>query len=720
MKEFFSKYKWPLLIAATAILVRIIYLIEVSQKTGFSVPMVDEQWHWLWAQEIVEKSFWGEGSYFRGPLYPYLLAILYFITGGSIFWAKLLQVFLCGGTALFIFRTAQHFFGSKAGAIAGLIYAFYGTLIFYEAMFLIPALFLFLTTWGMYRFIAFQNSRSVKTWITTGLIFGLAALATPNILLVLPFLALWVILKHKQNSANLLEATRPAVLFILGVILAILPVTIRNAAVTGEFVLISTQGGINFYLGNNDYADGLTMIMPEVDLNQSISWDMFVPATNAYAEREIGREMSDGDISDFWNRKALEFILENPEKFLNLVWRKTVYLASGFENSDAADIYYQRNKSVLYSYLVWDFLISFPLGVLLPIAIVSVFVLRNDFRKLLPLYIFILAYIPSIVLFLVTARHRLPIIPFLIIIASGGLVRFFQTDRDFSFIKKGTIAALLIVCVFVLNQKYFDLGLPNPFTIHYNEGLVHHRLGNYEKAEQEYLQAHVAFPFSAALAVNLAEVQLKLNKTDEADKNLAKAIQLEPSLALSYNNLGILVKGKGNLDSALILFKKAIEHFNPNAARENEIGDYYVNLADTYKQLNLTDSAAEAFHQAMMKAPLLPKAFYQAALFHAEQEEFDISDSIYELAEHIKPADASEQFNEGMTYFQRSMYNEGMGAMRGVLKKDDKFYQAWYVIAVMYQKSGEPKDSVNFYLNKCLAVAPDFEPAVELKKQMKK
>ncbi len=720
MKEFLSKNKWPLLVAATAVLVRIIYLVEVSRHPGFTAPMVDEQWHWLWAQEIVEKTFWGEGSYFRGPLYPYFLGFLYFITGGSIFWAKFLQILLCGGTAFFISKTASHVFGNKAGSVAGLIYAFYGTLVFYETMFLIPVLFLFLATWGIYRLIALQDSRSTKTWITTGLLFGLAALATPNILLVIPFLALWLIFVHKRSSGNLLKAARPAVIYILGVILAIIPVAIRNKAVTGEYVMISTQGGINLYLGNNDYADGLTMIMPEVDLNQSISWDMFVPVTNAYAERESGRKMSDGEISDFWKQKAMSFIFANPGKFLTLVWKKTVYLLSGFENSDATDIYYQRNKSFLYSLLLWDVFISFPFGLLLPIALVSVFILRNNFRKLLPLYIFILAYIPSVVLFLVTARHRLPIIPFLIIIGAGGIVRFVQAIKKYNLPKKLTLIGLLIIITFFINQKYFDLGLPNPFNIHYNEALTYHRLGNYEKAEQEYLLAHMAFPFSAALMVNLADVQMKLNKIDEADQNLTRAIALQPKFAASYNNLGNLIKGKGGQDSALVLYKKAIEYYNPNAARENEIGDYYVNLADTYKQLNMPDSAAPAFHQAMTRAPLFPKAFYQAALFFAEQTMFKVSDSIYLLAEHLKPADASEQFNKGMSYFARGMNDEGMGTMRGVLKKDDKFYQAWYVIAAMYHKSGEPNDSVNFYLNKCLAVAPGFGPAVELKKQLQK
>jgi len=720
VKVFLLKNKWPLLIAATAVLVRIIYLVEISQQPSFSIPAADEQWYWLWAKSIVEKSFWGEGSYFGAPFYPYFLALLRFITGGSIFWSKLLQVLLCGGTAFFIFKTAQYLLGNETAVLSGLIYAFYGTLVFYESMFLPPVIFLLLATWAMYRLVTLKESKAAKSWILTGIIFGLAALATPNILLVIPFLALWLVFIHKKTSERLISATKLAALMIIGLIIAIVPVTVRNALVTGDFTLISTHSGINFYLGNNAYADGLTIIMPEIEPDNSISWDKLIPVIHSLAENKVSHGMSDAEISAYWTEQAIDFISDHPGKFLALLCKKMVYLASGYENSDATDIFYQRSKSVLFSILVWDLFLSFPFGLLLPLAIVSVYVLRHDFQKLIPLYIFIVAYMQSILLFLVTAKDRLPIIPFLIIFAASGIVRFFQTVKEQNLFKKGALAIALVICIVVLNQKFFNLGSSHPFFVHYDQGLTFQNHGDFEKAEQEYLQAHRAFPFSAALAVSLAEVQLKLNKIDEADRNLTRAIELKPQLAMSYNNLGMLVRGKGDLDSAVILFKKAIERHNPNASRPNEIGEYYVNLANTYKQLGINDSAALAYSRAMEMTPLFPKAFYQAALFFAELERFDISDSLYESAAHVKPADASEKFDWGMSYIQREMYNEGVGMMRGVLKMDDKFYQAWYVIAAVYNRVGEPKDSVNLYLNKCLALEPSFEPAVELKKQLRK
>ncbi|MDH4158447.1 MAG: glycosyltransferase family 39 protein, partial [candidate division Zixibacteria bacterium] len=136
-----KKNKWPLIIGLAAVLVRLVYLLELDRWPEFAVPMVDEKWHWEWAQEIATKSFWGEGAYFRAPLYPYFLAALALVTGNSVFWAKLLQSLLCFGTAIFIYRLAERLFGRTTAVVSGLMYAFYGTLVFYETMFLIPVLF---------------------------------------------------------------------------------------------------------------------------------------------------------------------------------------------------------------------------------------------------------------------------------------------------------------------------------------------------------------------------------------------------------------------------------------------------------------------------------------------------------------------------------------------------------------------------------------------------
>ncbi len=719
MKKFVETYRYPIFVVAVTLLVRILYLVQLSHSPGFSVPMVDEKWHWQWAHKILSGPFWGEGAYFRAPLYPYLLAFFAWITNSSIFWSKLLQIFICGGTAFFIYRLGEHLFSWKEGVIAGLIYAFYGTLLYYEAMFLIPVVFLFFTVWGMYRLIVYKSSESIRTWLFTGIIFGLAAISRPNILLVMPLLLLWLLFIPKKSRLFTQRFKKPLLVGI-GLILVITPVTVRNLLITGDFILISSQGGVNFYIGNNEVANGLTMLIPEIDLNESISWSQFIPATNAVAQRIAGRELTDAEVSSFWTKRTLDFIKNNPGKFLGLTWRKFVYLINGFENSDNSDIYYERKKSSLYSLLLWDYGLKFPFGLLFPLTLVGMYLRRKDFAKLLPVYLFILGYIPTIVLFLVTARHRLPLVPFLAIIAAGGLTSLAHLIRTKQHRLLLYPVVIFVVSIVIVNRLYYEEGGSNQFQIHFNAGIKNEHLENYAEAEKEYLEADKYFPYSSSLLNNLGHVQFLLKKYDDADRSYHRSLRLDSTYFRTYNNLGQLVQEKQMLDSAIVLYNKAIQNFNPDIAKKNELGQIYTNLAAAYEQAGKLDSAADAFYKALNAAPEMGKTYFRAAAFFARHEQYDIVDTLYIRGMYFHELSATDYFNWGLSYLERKRFSDGIGMMFRALKRDTALYQAYYCIAFGLYEGGYATDTVQAYLDRCLNIAPDYEPAITLKKELEK
>jgi len=715
-KFFLSENRWALIIAGATLLVRAVYLFELSRQPGFTVPMVDEKWHWEWAHNILDKSFWGEGAYFRAPLYPYLLAFLAWITDSSIFLAKLLQSLLASVTAVLVYLTAERLFNRKTAVVAGLAYAFYGTLVFYETMFLIPALFLMLLVWGMYRVVRYSGSASIATWFVTGLIFGLAVIAQPNILLAVPLLMIWKFYWPPRGSSFIMRL-KPPILLLAGVVIAVAPVTVRNVIVTGEFILISSQGGINLHLGNNAYADGLTMIMPEVDLDESVSWREFGMVTRAAAQKEAGRSLSEAELSSFWTKKAVDFLISHPGKFLNLLWRKSVYLMSGFENSDNADIYYQRTKSRLFWILLWDAggFFYFPFGLLLPLALVGVYMHRDRWRELAPVYVFLLAYVPSIVLFLVTARHRLPLVPFLIILAAAAAVKLADWWKRRSRRELAAAGLILLVSGVAFNRNYYDLDSGSMFQIHFNNGIQYEKMEDYAKAEMEYRLADECYPFSATLVNNLAFAQFRQDKVEAADTNYQRGLRLDPEYAPLYNNLALLVAAKGNNDSALNLLRIGLSKYDTAATMPEELAKVWMNVAAVWEELAELDSAAAAYHSAMTAAPQFGRAYKRAAAFFARYGGYHIMDSLFKEGQHYEDLNANDYFNWGLSYFQRRRFTEAVSNCLMALKSDPKMHQAWYLIGRTFYEAGEPRDSVNQYLDRCLELEPDFEQALDLK-----
>ncbi len=723
MKQWILENRTALILASIALLVRIAYLIEISYQPDFLYPMVDEKFHWLWAADIVHNSFWGEGAYFRAPLYGYFLALLYWVTSGSIFVSKLMQLFLCFGTSFFITKTTENLFSKTTSVIAGLIYAFYGTLIFYESMFLIPAIFLFFITWGLFRVIIYREKKDIKNWLFTGIIFGLAAISRPNVLLVIPFFMLWMFYT-KNGSKQFLKRVKLPLALCAGLLIVITPITIRNIIVTGEFILLSSQGGINLHLGNNPNSDGLTMLMPEVDLDESVSWSEFENVTLEAAEKEALRNLTASEASSFWTQKALSFIIDNPGEFLTLVWKKSVYLVSGFENSDNGDIYYHRNKSSIFSVLVWKKLIYFPFGLLLPLALVGMYTSRKKFKQLLPLYIFLLAYIPSIVLFLVTARHRLPLIPILILFASVGILYLYTEFNNYRSKKYIVSIVILVFSLLLFNQRYYAEkeigGDSGKFQIYFNEGIQFEKMGQLPKALESYKKADLIFSSSATLVNNLAYVQYKLSRYQEAERNFKRSISFDNNFAASYNNFGLLKQATGNLDSALQLFNKALTLYKSSNDNSNNISMVYANIADLFDQKHDSVSASKMYVKALEQNQVYPQAIPRAASFYARMKMFTKSDSLFNVASRDNNLKPPQLFNWGLSYMRRNQIENGLVRLKECVQKDSLFYQAYHLIGYGLYTTHAPKDSVLYYLNKALLINPNFKQALSLKNKVLK
>jgi tetratricopeptide (TPR) repeat protein len=708
---------WALGLSALAVLLRLVYLIEWSNDPGFTALMVDEKWHWLWAGEILDKSFWGDGAWFRGPLYPYLLALLRWITDDSIFWAKAIQLLLTGATCFFTARLSEFLFGRRTGIIAGLFYALYGTLFFYDSMFLVEALFWPLCIWGVYRLVAYAESKRLQSWGLTGVIFGLAALTRPNILLVAPFLCVWMLWKYR-HSEGLISVLRMPIIFGLGLVLTIAPVTVRNYFVTGEFILISSQGGINFYIGNNPVANGLSMVIPEVQLDESVAWDQFIPVTNSAAKREAGKELSDAEVSDFWTKKTFDWITANPGDFLSLVGRKCGYLVSGFENSDNGDIYFHRAKSWLYSTLLWSAGIFLPWGLLFPLAVMGLILTWGSRKQLMPVYIFVMAYIPTIVLFLVTARHRLVLAPLMIVISAGGIACLWERSKSISFRRRIAIGNCFVILLFVSNRLYYEAGKGAEFQNYYNEGLRLMAVKDFPGAEKQFALAHESWPHSATVVNNLGYMQFMQGKDSSAVENYTRAIEIDTNYYQPYNNLGLMMIRRGFIDSAQTLFLEAKSRINRAIEKPDDVAQVHVNLGNVYLRLDKIEQSKRQFDSAIVTAKDNVHIVTQIATLCSQRKQFAFADTLFQFASQSDKMTAQEWYNWGVMRLEWQKWKEAIYPITRCLETDPQMAQGWYCLAFARLQLGEPHDKVIGLNDRALMIDPNNKQALNLKNQL--
>ncbi len=709
MKDFFKKNTWAILIFGMAFVIRLVYLLQIESNPFFYSPMVDELWNIQWAKEIIGTSFWGTEVYFRGPLYPYFLALILKITGADYFWTRLVQIIISSGSVVLTYLLAKEFFNDKVSRLASVFLTIYGTLILYETMFLIPVIFIFLNLWGLLLFVRNKDNPRKWNWFYVGLVFGLAAIARPNVLLVLPFLALWLFynLKSKIEIKSVLILI---VIFFVGIGSAVLPVTARNYIVADDAVLISSQGGINLYLGNNSQAEGLTMRLPEITLDSKISWDEFNPTISAYAEQKSSRELKPSEVSSFWSNKAKQYIFENPGEFSSLTFKKLVYFLSGFENSDQQDIYDFRQYSSLLSVLIFDKGLKFPFGLFAPLGLIGIWLGWKERKRFGPLLIFMLVYLPTVIMFLVTARHRLTIIPILLMFSAYCIFTLWER-----FLKSGISSILAPVCglligLVLLNMNWFELGFSNPAQIHHNLAINYNRQGQYSKAVEEFKLAINETPGIPTLYFGLGTAYYNMGSFTEAEQHLNHAVALDPKYTDALLNLGNCYSYLGDHTRAARMFQRV-------TTLEPERAEAYANLGDEFSAMGELNDAAQVYSKAIDFRPDDFITITKMGVLYGQAGDTATAGVYFSEALALNSDYQAGYLNWGNILLQNGDTAQAIIKYNDALLVDSSFIEPYYNLAVLYTKMGNRTKALeNLYL--LLNKRPDYPPAVALQKRL--
>jgi tetratricopeptide (TPR) repeat protein len=308
-----------------------------------------------------------------------------------------------------------------------------------------------------------------------------------------------------------------------------------------------TQGGINFFIGNNPEATGWSAAMPE-PLGQF--WQY---ADCKYiAEKEIGRELSPREVSSFWLKRGLGFWSESPVEAISLTFKKIWLLISNQDISNNRNID-QFKQSIPISNL---FFVS--LWLIFPFAVLGAVNSFRINRKVKLITIFMVLYSAVIVLFFVTSRFRLPLLPFAVILAAEGMFRLWSIIKSKDSKKLiASIGLIMIVSLLTLMHPY-DIDFSNPEQRLYSEGNRLLLEGEYKAARQVYHELLQINPVYPQVHMNLAASYVKTGQLDSAIHYYQRELALNPYSSLSLSSLAELERLRGNTGRAHDLASAAL------------------------------------------------------------------------------------------------------------------------------------------------------------------
>jgi Flp pilus assembly protein TadD len=282
---------------------------------------LDSEWYVALATRVAGGDWslagpLGNAAFPVSPLYVYVLAVVLGLSGGSILAARVVQAI--GGVlaVALAMRTARGLFGEAAGLVAGVLLATAGVITFHEIVLLQSALDPLLMAafgWALLRAL---RSEAGGWWAGAGGLAALFALNRPNALVGAAGIALWLLLRAAQRRTR--GTIVAAVAFAAAVAAGLAPAAIRNVAATGRLTLVSSHGGLNFYIGNRAGADGTYQAPPGI--TPSIAGQAH--DARVVAEAAAGRALSDPEVSGHFTGLALGWIREHPGDAAALFVRK--------------------------------------------------------------------------------------------------------------------------------------------------------------------------------------------------------------------------------------------------------------------------------------------------------------------------------------------------------------------------------------------------------------
>jgi len=402
--ELLSRIKNPVLwIILLALIVRVIAAVFLGNTvSGFS-GAYDEISYSMLGHRLAQ----GYGLTFPGNWYPWIkadapqsyysaamslyLGAIYLVFGYVPIIARLITAVLSTWIVIVLYLLARDVFTRNVAIVTAFIAAIYAYLIFYGVTLVTETPFILAILTVLYLTYEIIDKPALWKWIALGIGLAICVLFRMAVVFLVPFLLGWIYFRHPQRKVFLLIP-------ITIIILAVVPFTIRNYNLWGQFLLLESQLGHVFWNGNH----------PE-SLGNFHPYRVFdIPA-------EVLASQNDAQITNQLLVMGINNVLNDPILFLSLTITRLREFFKFWPTSDSTSL---ANLLRVTSF-----------GIMWPFAVAGIWLSRAHWRKLLPLYLFMVIHTSIYAVSWTMIRYRLPLDAILIIFAAFTIVDILEKYR---------------------------------------------------------------------------------------------------------------------------------------------------------------------------------------------------------------------------------------------------------------------------------------------------
>ena len=390
--------------AACAILAVLVRIAVVVAVPAFHAPLTYEY------EDIADNILDGRGFLFphlgndylsMRPLFPYLCAAVYWLSGHSHFAMQVVQALFSGATTVVALRLGHALGGPLVGGLTAVVVALDPALVYYDVSRIHPlSLHALLFAASALAFVRIVEHATLARLIWAGTVVGVASLERGTMAMLVPLgLLFW-----KAAAGVPWRRWLTAAALVIGVVAATAtPWLLRNVVVYGQPVVVMTAGPELLWIGNNPRATG-TALGPT-------GRPMLEEAPAEFRERILAA----GELEQqrLFQAAAVRFITEQPGEAASLWVRKFFYAwwfspSSGREHPGWAMPLYAPYYALIALLAAGGVVLGLQGGPRLTIAMVVSFLVTVSAGQ---------------AVFFVEGRHRLVLMPVLLTFAVYGATR---------------------------------------------------------------------------------------------------------------------------------------------------------------------------------------------------------------------------------------------------------------------------------------------------------
>ncbi len=602
------------------------YLYQLLDTGLFDLNLQDRHdtfsYH-RWAIEAAKGNLSEVVQHTQYALYILAAGVIYALFGVNPALISLFQILLSAAACLLLYDLGRRIFSPGVGLLAAGLYAVYPVSIYYTGFILRETLITFLGLLLVYVLVLALEKRRPLFYVLAGIVCVLAVAGRFNVVLFAAAFSWWAFFFHFRVLGRF-DSTFPATKIGAGLTLAL----------AGALLVIAMPNLVTswWWVVGNSYDSTMFIYTPTGDVIPTFS---------------------------------LDFLLRQ--------FYKAFLFFNNFEAPNNFNFYLFKERLSLLRFLPLSF------GVIFPFAVIGfIWGLRNT-KPIMPVLLFVACQAATVIPLYITSRWRLPIVPFVILMASYGIYLLALRVRERKHRLLAVQLSLLIVMIlftFFKPQHVRQAEMTMRAAQRVGFSYLYMGKGQAERAVAELRQAHEEVPSYKSAYVNLGYLLfqqrryadalavydtaltlgpdpglcfsrglalMELNRPEEAEKSFRECVALDSGNWQAFMNLAKIAFLRNQQEEAFGLCDKVLS-LNPGLAAAWSL------RAETLLRLGRLEEAEKSVIRAIEREPHDPSHYNSLGTVLAMRGAYEKAAAAYLEAVARNPELASAHLNLAAIY----------------------------------------------------------------------